>query len=110
MDVPIVVSELQRLLKPDGSLSIADVVGFQNWNVPGLKMLLKVAAFIYFSFKENILRAWAESESISNIRSVEEWFNLLHDFGFVDINITRLESRFFWIPQPILIRATKKRS
>ena len=108
MDVPIVISEFHRLLKPNGSLSIADVGGFQNWNIPGLKLLLKISAFIYFSFKENIRRAWAEADGISNIRPVEEWHNLLHEIGFIDINITRLESKFFWIPQPILIRATKK--
>jgi ubiquinone/menaquinone biosynthesis C-methylase UbiE len=108
MDVPVVVSEINRMLKSKGVLSIIDVGGHPMWRIPGLKLILRFAAFIYFSYKESILRAWAEADGVSNIRSMEEWYQLLLDSGFDNIAINRLDSKFFWIPRPIQILATKK--
>jgi ubiquinone/menaquinone biosynthesis C-methylase UbiE len=107
MDVEKVVSEVHRMLNDHGTLSLADVGGYPVWNIPGLKFFLKVAAFFYFGFKENVKRAWAEAEGVSNIRSVEEWQELLRTMGFEQIEITKMRSRNFWIPQPILIKAKK---
>jgi ubiquinone/menaquinone biosynthesis C-methylase UbiE len=107
MDVRLMVSEIYRVLRPEGELSISDVGGYPIWNLPGVKVLLKIAGFGYFIIKENLKRAWTEAQGISNIRSVDEWHDILTEFGFRDITITRMRSRFFWIPQPLLIRASK---
>jgi hypothetical protein len=57
--------------------------------------------------KENINRAWAEAEAVSNVRSREEWFELLIQAGFQDIKIAKLKSKHRWIPEPLVIQASK---
>jgi SAM-dependent methyltransferase len=107
MDVRIMISEISRVLGNRGSLAIADAGGSPFWNLPGIKFFLKIAAFIYYVFQENFRRAWVEAQSVSNIRSAEEWHDLLVESGFKDIIITRLRSKLYWIPTPLLIRASK---
>lgn len=107
MDVKLLLLESGRALRNKGMLSIADVGGSSVWKMPIVKFFLRIAAFIYFLFKENIHRAWAESEAVSNVRSKEEWFDLLTEVGFVNIKITKLKSKYRWIPEPLVIQAIK---
>jgi ubiquinone/menaquinone biosynthesis C-methylase UbiE len=110
MDVKLLLSEAWRTLRKDGMLSIADVGGSNLWKSPVVKFILRVAAFVYFLLKENINRGWAEAEAVSNVRSKEEWFDLLIKTGFRDIKITKLKSKYRWIPEPLVIRAIKYNS
>ena len=86
---------------------MADVGGSDLWKSPVVKFFLRIAAFVYFLFKENLSRAWAEAEAVSNVRSKEEWFALLVEAGFQDIRITKLKSKHRWIPEPLVIQAIK---
>ena len=110
MDVKLLLSESWRILREDGMLSIADVGGSNLWELPVVKFFLRIAAFVYFLFKENINRAWAEAGAVSNVRSGEEWFELLAEAGFRDIKITKLKSKHRWIPEPLVIQAIKSNS
>ncbi len=110
MDVKMLLSESWRILREDGMLSIADVGGSNLWELPVVKFVLRIAAFVYFLFKENINRAWAEAGAVSNVRSGEEWFELLVEAGFRDIKITKLKSKHRWIPEPLVIQAIKSNS
>lgn len=110
MDVALLLSESWRILGQKGMLSIADVGGSSLWKSPVVKFFLRIAAFIYFLFTENIHRAWAEAEAVSNVRSKEEWFDLLVTNGFKNIKITKLKSKHFWIPEPLVIQAIKTNS
>ncbi len=110
MDVKLLLSESWRILREDGMLSIADVGGSNLWELPVVKFVLRIAAFVYFLFKENINRAWAEAGAVSNVRSGEEWFELLVEAGFRDIKITKLKSKHRWIPEPLVIQAIKSNS
>ena len=107
MDVRLLLSETSRVLREEGRLSIADVGGSHLWKLPVVKFFLRIAAFLYFLFKENIHRAWAEAEAVSNVRSMEEWGELLIETGFRDIRITKLKSKHRWIPEPLIIQAIK---
>jgi ubiquinone/menaquinone biosynthesis C-methylase UbiE len=107
MDVEKLISEMYRILQNGGSLSIADVGASAVWKLPGIKLLLRLAAFVYFLFKETLNRAWAEAGAISKIRSIEEWNEILHNIGFTDIKFTKLKSKHFWIPEPHIISAIK---
>jgi ubiquinone/menaquinone biosynthesis C-methylase UbiE len=107
MNVKLLLSESWRVLEEDGRLSIADVGGSNIWKLPVVKVILRIAAFIYFLLKENIHRAWAEAEAVSNVRSKEEWFDLLIESGYHDIKITKLKSKYRWIPEPLVIQANK---
>jgi ubiquinone/menaquinone biosynthesis C-methylase UbiE len=110
MDVRRLLSETYRVLGRGGMLSMADVGGSRLWKSPAVKLLLKMAAFTYFLLQENIHRAWAEAEAVSNVRSKEEWSALLLDAGFQGIQITKLRSKRRWIPEPLVIQAIKPRS
>lgn len=107
MDVRLLLSETSRILHKGGMLSIADVGGSDLWKLPIVKFFLRIAAFVYFVIKENVSRAWAEAEAISNVRSPKEWSELLVQAGFQDIKITRLKSKHRWIPEPLVIQAIK---
>ena len=110
MDVRLLLSESWRILGQDGMLSIADVGGSNLWKSPVVKFFLRIAAFVYFLLKENIHRAWAEAEAVSNVRSKEEWFDLLVKTGFQNIKITKLKSKYIWVPEPLVIQAIKTNS
>jgi ubiquinone/menaquinone biosynthesis C-methylase UbiE len=107
MDVSQLLAETWRILQAGGRLSIADVGGSSLWKLPVIKFLLRIAAFVYFLLKENIHRAWAEVEAVSNVRSKEEWSDLLNASGFQDIKITKLKSKHRWVPEPLVIQAVK---
>jgi ubiquinone/menaquinone biosynthesis C-methylase UbiE len=110
MDARTLLSEMERVLKEDGELAIADVGGSPAWNFPVTKFLFKIVTFIYYAFQENTKRAWAEATAVANIRPIEEWYDLLVELEFENISIIRLRSKYFWIPKPMLIRASKKNS
>jgi len=110
MDVKLLLLESKRILRENGILSIADVGGSSLWKLPIVKFFLRIAAFVYFLFKENIHRAWAEAEAVSNVRSKEEWFDLLMEVGFGNIKITKLKSKYRWIPEPLVIQSIKLKS
>jgi ubiquinone/menaquinone biosynthesis C-methylase UbiE len=110
MDVRLLLSESWRILREEGNLSIADVGGSNLWKRPVIKLFLRIAAFVYFLFTENIHRAWAEAGAVSNVRSKEEWTDLLIQAGFQNIRITKLTSKHRWIPEPLVIQAVKPSS
>lgn len=107
MDVKLLLSESWRILGTGGMLSIADVGGSNLWKSPIIKFFLRISAFVYFLLQENIHRAWAEAEAVSNVRSKEEWFDLLTETGFQYIKITKLNSKHRWVPEPLVIQAIK---
>lgn len=107
MNVPRMLSEIKRVLKSGGRISIADAGGSRLWHLSVIKVLIRAAAFLYFLAVENISRAWAEAAAVSNIRTADEWNTLLSELGFIDIRITKLPSKRFWIPDPLVLEATK---
>lgn len=108
MNVSTLLSEMYRILDHGGRIAVADVGSAPMWRIPGVRMLLRIGAFIYFYFKENGQRAWAEALAVSNIRTKEEWNALLLEAGFEDITIRKLKSKYRWIPDPLVFHATKQ--
>ncbi len=109
MDVDLLLSEMERVLKTGGRISIADVGGSTLWRIPVIRGILKAVAFSYFLVTENASRAWAEATAIPHIRTSEEWHSILTNLGFSSINIYKLPSKYKWIPDPLFIHATKTR-
>jgi ubiquinone/menaquinone biosynthesis C-methylase UbiE len=107
MKVSSLLSEIYRILNTGGKLSIADVGSTPVWNLPGVKLLIRTLAFGYYAYNEGPKRAWAEASSVSNVRSANEWLDLLVNYKFKKISIKKLKSRYFWIPSPIIIQAEK---
>lgn len=107
MSVPHLLAEMHRILEDEGRLAIADVGGSPIWRLPGVKLVLRIAAFIYFYFRENSQRAWSEAVAVSNVRTKEEWHKLLIEAGFEQIHIRKLKSKYWWIPDPLVMHAKK---
>ncbi len=107
MNVSLMLSEINRVLRHGGRLSIADAGGSHLWHLFVVRGIIKIAAFFYFLFVENISRAWAEAAAVSNIRTVSGWKSILSENGFADIIITKLPSTRFWVPDPLVLEATK---
>jgi ubiquinone/menaquinone biosynthesis C-methylase UbiE len=107
MNVSTLLSNIEWSLKPDGDLYVADAGGSSRWANNIIKLLIKVAAFLYFIIAENYSRAVAESAAIGNIHTAQEWEELVKIHGFADIKIQQMKSKRFWAPDPIIIKAKK---
>lgn len=107
MNVEKFVSESKRILATNGRLSIIDVGGSLVWKIPGIRSIFRVLAYFFFLMRESHTRAWAESASISNLMSKEEWQTLLTNLGFKDLEIVKLRSKNWFIPSPLFIQAVK---
>jgi ubiquinone/menaquinone biosynthesis C-methylase UbiE len=105
MNISRFLSEIQRTIKTNGLLAMIDVGNKPSWKNPIIKILSRTIAFIYFLIFENISRAKAEFASITNLRTPDEWYNLLLALGFSDIQIEQLPSIKQWLPHPYSIRA-----
>jgi ubiquinone/menaquinone biosynthesis C-methylase UbiE len=107
MDVNKLIRESYWILQSGGKLTIADVGGSKFLKFPPVRFIVRVFAFCYFILYENIARAWAESNAVSNVLSSEEWSLVLTNSGFRNIVIQKLSSKYFWVPAPLLIKAEK---
>jgi demethylmenaquinone methyltransferase/2-methoxy-6-polyprenyl-1,4-benzoquinol methylase len=106
MDIPLMLSEMKRVLKPGGLLSIVDVGTSPIWEKWIFKGAARVIAFLYFLVKENSSRAWAEAAAVSNLRTPEGWENDLSLAGFHTIRIRKLKSKYKWAPEPLSIQSS----
>jgi ubiquinone/menaquinone biosynthesis C-methylase UbiE len=105
MDIHIMLSEMKRVLKPGGLLSLIDVGTSNLWEKPIFKLAGRVFAFFYFLIKENPSRAWAEAAAVNNLRTPEGWEIDLHQAGFHTIEIKKLCSKYRWVPEPLSIKS-----
>ena len=105
MDIPLMLSEMRRMLKPGGLLSIIDVGTSPLWELPVVQFLIRVFAFFYFLLKENLTRARAEAGAVTNLRTPEGWTAELQTAGFNDIRIHKMKSKYRWLPEPLSIQA-----
>ena len=105
MNASKLLSEMRRVLKPGGTIAIADVGGSSYWHLLGVRTLIKIATFFYFLITENVFRARTEASALPNVYTVEEWQLLLKESGFTYIHVTELPKSHIWIPSPLLITA-----
>ncbi len=106
MNIPLMLSEMKRVLKPGGLLSIVDVGTSPLWEKKIFKAAARLFAFFYFLIKENSSRAWAEAAAVNNLRTPEGWENDLSLAGFTNIRINKLKSKYKWAPEPLSIQSS----
>lgn len=106
MDIPLMLSEMKRVLEPGGRLSIIDVGTSPIWEKKLFKFIARIIAFFFFLIRENSTRAWAEAGSVDNLRTPEGWQNELTEAGFTDIKIIKLKSKYKWAPEPLSIQSS----
>jgi len=106
MNIPLMLSEMKRVLIPGGLLSIVDVGTSPVWEKKIFKGAARIFAFFYFLIKENSSRAWAEAAAVNNLRTPEGWENDLSLAGFNTIKIKKLKSKYKWAPEPLSIQSS----
>lgn len=107
MNIDLLLNNIYSSLKPNGKFHIADVGGSKRWKIGIIRTFIKIIAFIYFMFAENLTRAQAESGAIANVITMYEWRELIANHGFVSIKTRELKSKRFWAPNPVIIEAKK---
>ena len=107
MHIPQLIGEMQRVLKPLGRLTIADVGAAPSWRYRSVRLFIRVLVFFYFLPAEGFTRAWAEATAVSNMLTAEEWVTALAQAGFINIEASKLKSKHFWAPAPIALIASK---
>ncbi len=107
MQVDLLTAEIYRILQENGRFSLADVGGSKLWRNPVINFFIRILAYLYFLITENKDRAWAEASAVSNVYTADDWQQILSKAGFKQIKVTLLKSRKFWVPDPLLIQATK---
>jgi len=97
IQVPRLIAESRRILKPGGKLLLADVCASKFWRSRLGNLFIQFLVQRYRAINQNA-RAEAEVEAFRNVRTAEEWLNILSDNGFIHINIIEIKSRLPWYP------------
>ncbi len=106
MNIPQMLSEMKRVLKPEGSLSVIDVGTSPIWDNRIFKVFARLLAFLIFLFRENPTRAWMEAAAVNNLRTPEGWENEFDQAGFKSVKIIKLKSKYKWAPEPLSIQSS----
>ena len=104
MDVPLLVSEIRRVLRSDGYLVMADVGAPASWRTLWGRALVWMMIRLIRIFWRSA-RVEAEADAIPSIRTVSEWRDLLIRFGFNSVEIVERPARRFWYPCVLILRA-----
>jgi len=104
MNVPNMLLEAKRLLAENGRLIISDVGATPFWRSVAGKTLLRLLMFQY-GFVNNSARTQAELEAFQNVRTAQEWSELLKDFGFAKVYIDEIKPRLPWFPSGLTLEA-----
>lgn len=105
MDVPRMLAEVRRVLRPGGRLALADVGATRFWrSLPG-RLLLRLLMASY-GLSHNSARGQAELEAFGNVRTAEEWGALLTETDFVGVEIGVIRPRLPWYPCGLTMKAS----
>jgi ubiquinone/menaquinone biosynthesis C-methylase UbiE len=121
MDVPRLMAEMARVLRPGGRLVMADVCATRFWRSPAGMMMLRGLLFFYtlslrVSRRRGVEaaglsmsreRAQAEIDSFANIRTAAEWRQLLAETGFVQIETQEITALRRLYPGGLILRALR---
>lgn len=122
MNVPRLLAEMARVLKPGGRLVMADVCATRFWRSRLGVIMLRLLLFFYtwslrFSRQRGVEavglsmsreRAQAEIDSFANIRTAAEWRQLLVETGFVQIETQEITALRRLYPGGLILRAIRK--
>lgn len=97
IQVPQLVAEMRRVLRPGGKLVFADVCASRFWRSNLGLFVIKYFAQKYQAKNQNA-RTEAELEAFHNVRTVQEWRTILSSHNFSHIKIKEIKPRLPWYP------------
>lgn len=121
MDVPRLLAEMARVLRPGGRLVMADVCATMFWRSLLGRIMLRALLFFYSlslrsrrqrgveaaGLSMSRERAQAEIDSFANIRTIPEWRRLLAEMGFDQIETQEISALRRIYPGGILVGAVR---
>jgi ubiquinone/menaquinone biosynthesis C-methylase UbiE len=105
MDVPLLLREMHRVLRPCGQLLVADVTLASFWQSRTGKLVLSSLAWWWYGRQKGGSRAAAEIDAITKMQTPKQWCRLLEESGLEDIRVTTVRARRRWYPPGILVDA-----
>ena len=106
MNIPLMLSEMKRVIKPGGVLSIIDVaIPLQFGNIPIVRGAARIGAFLYFCLRKTQPGPGLNLKSpiTENTRRVGRRNSKQLDSN--PLEIVKLPSKYPWIPEPLAIQS-----
>jgi ubiquinone/menaquinone biosynthesis C-methylase UbiE len=104
MNLPALLGEMHRVVRPGGQLLVADVVAAPFWQSLIGRSMFRALAW-WYGRRQGKVRMAAEMDALPNMRSPEEWRHELTRSGFVNPKIIGIPARHRWYPPGILIHS-----
>jgi ubiquinone/menaquinone biosynthesis C-methylase UbiE len=106
MQVPVLLGEIRRVLRPGGRLVVADAAATAFWRSFVGTIMLRVLLFL-FVMSVRSARARAEQEALDSLYTAGEWRALLAEQGFEQIEIAEIRALRRYIPGGVILQAVR---
>ncbi|MCO6451540.1 MAG: methyltransferase domain-containing protein [Caldilineales bacterium] len=103
MHVPTMLAQMRRALRPGGRILLADIAATPFWRGLIGKGLLRVLMW-HYGLTNDTARGRSELEAVVNLRTVDEWRQLVSHNQFTHIQILELPARHKWYPSAVIIQ------